>query len=58
MMLFILWLCVALICVNCLNDMQGMTQDWKDLNWFVKAIVLPFVPFFYLAIAGHKAFEK
>lgn len=56
--LIIMWLCVAVLCIRCINLDKDMQNEWDEMSLLRKAFITPVVPVAYLLIAAFGAFEK
>jgi hypothetical protein len=54
----ILWVCVSLLCVDCINEKYENKEEWYESEWFIKTGVVVIMPILYLAVRLKEAFEK
>ena len=54
----VLWLCVSLLCLRCINKDKDNEEEWLKLSIVYRTLTLPLIPVIYIALAGWEAIEK
>ena len=54
----IMWFCLAVLCLNCVNNDYNLKKDWLEMPVWKRLMFLTVLPFLYLLLAGYSSFEK
>ncbi len=56
--LYIMWTCLGLLCINCMNDSYSAEEEWSNESYMHKTIFIIIAPILYLLVEAARAFKK
>jgi len=56
--IIILWYCVAILCLTCINESYTTEKEWLEMPVWQRTLYLSILPVIYLGLGAWKAFEK